>query len=140
MAWSIGAVTLETFEEPDDGFVEFGRKALWAYFNPVGFDGRIRQFTGYDANDHELHLFCGEVTMLALRALVGPAPVTLIAPRPRFENGLQMTVESVSARWTKQTPGCWTEAEITAALSAHPTGDGFGWYDVTIRLVELAEV
>lgn len=137
MAWNIGGIVLETFEEPDDGFVEFGVRPIWAYMNPVGFNGRIRQFMGYDASEHELHIQCGEVTMMALRALAGPAQITVIAPRPRFENGIPMTVDNFSARWTKGVPGCWSQAEITAALGTNPTGDAFGFYDCLIKLVEM---
>lgn len=139
MAWVIGPVTLQSYEEPNDGTIQFGRRGLWAYMNPIGFTGRIRQFLGYDGNDAEPELTCGEVTLQALNALVGPTPVLVSLPRPGWA-GKMVTIDSVDAVWTREVPGCWTQEDIDDALDAHPTGDGFGLYIVRIKMVELQPV
>lgn len=139
-AWVIGPVTLALDEEPDDGIVPFGSKGVWAYFNPVGFTGRVRQFLGYDALDPELHLTCGETTMRALKALTGPTRYDVSFPRPLWETGRQVTVEEVDAKWTKNVPGGFTQANIDADAGDHPEGASFGLYDVTVKMVELQAV
>lgn len=137
MPWNIGGVELADHEPVSGGTINFGAKGRWVNMNPIGFKGRIRQYLGQDANDHDLQVYCGEVTMLALKALSGPTPITVIFPRPTFESGVDVTVEEVNAVWTDKVPGEWTQAQLDASLGDHPTGDAFGLYLVTITVVDL---
>lgn len=106
MVWSWGGVTLAFDEEPIDGNINFVRRREWAFANPRGQQGRLKQKLYTDALDGRVKLLLTETTKDALQAVFEADEATLhINPRPPFDVGVMMLITKFTAVWNPTVPG-----------------------------------
>lgn len=103
MAWSWGTVTLAFDEEPQSGEVNFVRRRAWAFANPRGATGRLKQKLYNDALDGRVHMLLREATKDNLQAIFEADTAVLhINPRPPYDTGVLMLITSFTAIWNQE--------------------------------------